>query len=203
MSSETPHSDDIDPVQLYLSEVNRRMGMKLFLASLTVLFVVSIVAYLIIFFSRPEDAQIDNIGLPRGLWASTVALLGAGLTMYAADYSARRGQMQDLRKWLLRCYGLTVVFLAIQTPCMIELLAVHNVALDRQFISNNGLIFALIIVHALHVIGGMAPLSVLAYRILRHRLRWEQVPAVHSCAIYWHFLEGVWVVLFGLLLLTA
>jgi|GEM_PF-3265630 heme/copper-type cytochrome/quinol oxidase subunit 3 len=79
MSSETPHSDDIDPVQLYLSEVNRRMGMKLFLA----------------------------------------------------------------------------------------------------------------------------PLSVLAYRVLRHRLGWEQVPAVHSCAIYWHFLEGVWVVLFGLLLLTA
>ncbi len=203
MSTETPQSDDVDLVQLYLAEANRRLGMKLFLVSLTVLFVVSIVAYLIIFFNRPQDEQIGRIGLPAGLWASTVALLGAGLTMYAADHSARRGQMEDLRKWLLRSYGLTAIFLAVQTPCMIELLDVHRVALDSQFISNNGLIFALIIVHALHVIGAMGPLSVLAYRAVRQRLGWEHAPAVHSCAAYWHFLEGVWVALFGLLLLTA
>ena len=51
--------------------------------------------------------------------------------------------------------------------------------------------------------GGMVPLSVLSYRALRDRLGWEQVAAVHSCATYWHFLEVVWVVLFGLLLFTA
>ncbi len=37
----------------------------------------------------------------------------------------------------------------------------------------------------------------------RDRLSWEQVAAVHFCAAYWHFLEAVWVVLFGLLLITA
>ena len=52
MSSETPHSDDIDPTQLYLSEANRRLGMKLFLVSLSVLFVAGIIAYLIIFLMR-------------------------------------------------------------------------------------------------------------------------------------------------------
>ena len=58
-----------------------------------------------------------------------------------------------------------------------------------------GITFALILVHALHVVGGMVPLSILAWKARYNRLDSEHLLTVRACAAYWHFLEAVWVAL--------
>ena len=75
-------------------------------------------------------------------------------------------------------------------------LAAGSVVLEGTDITSTyGITFALIVIHALHVSGGMVPLSLLAWRARKDRLDSEHLLSVRACVVYWHFLEVVWVVL--------
>jgi heme/copper-type cytochrome/quinol oxidase subunit 3 len=123
--------------------------------------------------------------------------------MHWAARQAQRGHFPRLRTWLVRTWVLSAAFIAIQAPCLVQLLRAHQADLLENSPGLYGMAFALIAIHALHVLGGMVPLTLLTYKALRRRLDSEHLLSVRSCAAYWHFLEGVWAVLFGMFLLTA
>ena len=174
---------------------SRRMGMVLFLVSLGILFGASIAAFAYLRLTSAALVGTDPVELPLGIYGSTAVLLGAGLAMYRSQQSARRGDFPRLREWLAWTWLSSMLFMAIQTPAMMELLQRHQ-GLEGTGISNvYGITFALIVVHALHVIAGMIPLSNLAWKARRRRLDSEHLISVRACAVYWHFLEAVWVFL--------
>jgi heme/copper-type cytochrome/quinol oxidase subunit 3 len=59
-----------------------------------------------------------------------------------------------------------------------------------------GLAFVLILVHALHVVGGIIGLV----NTVRHGMHGdydhENYYGIKHAAMYWHFLDGVWIVMF-------
>ena len=55
----------------------------------------------------------------------------------------------------------------------------------------DGLAFSLVLIHAVHVLGGMVLLTTLSVRASVGPLSLQHLPSVRSVAIYWHFLEGV------------
>ncbi len=180
-----------------------RMGMRLFLASLAVLFAAGVVGYLVIRGNSGSALPPGSIELPAGLWASTAVLLVSGLTTRAALGGLRRGSADDLRRWLSSTWVLGAVFMAIQAPCMVDLLRSHEVALEQKNASIYGIAAALILIHALHVIGGMVPLSWLTLQALRHGLDRVRIPSLQLWTNYWHFLEVVWIILLALFLITS
>lgn len=175
-----------------------RLGLMLFLVSLGVLFVASMVAYIALRLSRPEGVATPPIELPAGLWVSTLVLLASGL----AIHRAQRQALPQVRPWLLLSFAGGVAFVAVQFPSMLYLLEAHRSLLSARLYASYGLAFGLIVIHALHVLGGMAPLGWLAWKAANNRLLPSHRPVLRACATYWHFLEGVWLVLFGLFLLT-
>ncbi len=65
-----------------------------------------------------------------------------------------------------------------------------------------GLIFFMIMLHALHVVGGFVALVRVVDGAARRRYHHEQFHPVRQLAMYWHFLDGVWVIMFSMLLIT-
>jgi heme/copper-type cytochrome/quinol oxidase subunit 3 len=57
-------------------------------------------------------------------------------------------------------------------------------------------VFFLILVHALHVIGGIITLIRVAYRARKDVFDHENYQPVRHTAMYWHFLDAVWMVMF-------
>jgi cytochrome c oxidase subunit 3 len=57
-------------------------------------------------------------------------------------------------------------------------------------------------VHALHLIGGLVALSRSVSRLWRHQDIESIRLGVELCAVYWHYLLVVWLILFGLMLTT-
>ncbi|RPJ46772.1 MAG: heme-copper oxidase subunit III, partial [Candidatus Latescibacterota bacterium] len=53
--------------------------------------------------------------------------------------------------------------------------------------------------HAAHVIGGLGALALTAARAGQGRYTPESRAGVDACAVYWHFLDVVWIVLFAVL----
>ena len=66
-----------------------------------------------------------------------------------------------------------------------------------------GLVFCLILLHALHVIGGVISLCVVTVRALHGRYDHENYLGVKYAAAYWHFLDIIWLIMFGMFLLTG
>jgi len=66
-----------------------------------------------------------------------------------------------------------------------------------------GLLFVLILLHALHFLAGMIALTAVTVRGLMGRYDHEYHGGVRMCALYWRFLDVVWIALFGTFLFTA
>ena len=179
-----------------------RFGMRLFLASLSVLFIAGVVGYLIIRGQGHIPAPAEGVSLPRGLWISTAILLISGWTIHLANGNARSGDAARLKRHLGMTFVLSVLFVGVQAPSLAALLGTHRAALADHSFSLYGISFALIGIHAAHVLGGMVPLGWIFALAWRGGIGSHLQPAVNLCAIYWHFLDVVWVLLYCLLLLT-
>ena len=60
-----------------------------------------------------------------------------------------------------------------------------------------GLTFFLVVIHALHVVGGAAGMAMVIMGIRRDKYDHERHFAVRFCALYWHFLDFVWIIMIG------
>ena len=166
--------------------------MLLFLLSLATLFAPLLVIYLLI---RSESAVWPPPGLPplpAALWLSTACLVVLSGVLHAAVLAARAGERARLRTLLIAALVLTLGFLANQAFCWQQLLS--DLALQAWRVA--GFFYFFTVIHALHVIGGVGPLVLVFANALRGRYGAQNFTGVRLCAMYWHFLDAVWVVMF-------
>ena len=177
-------------------------GLALFLVSLSVLFVASLVAFIMVRYFGPTPAPPPALHLPPALWGSTVALLLATGAFHLALRSARQQRPGRLRLAVGAAFALGAAFIAIQTPALLQLLDIHS-QLVQQRTAVYGLTFTLIVLHAVHVIAGMIPLTWVAVQAAHKRLGGNDYRFLRATAAYWHFLDVVWIVMFGTFLVAG
>ena len=195
MSDDTRH-DRNEPAPL----ATGRLGMRLLLATLAVLFAASVTGMLAV---RGQAAAWPPPGvpdLPRGLWLSTVIILAASAAMHWGVTGIRRGDGERLRRGLVLTLLLGLGFLASQTVNWFALVAANLTAKTNLY----GFTFYLLTgLHALHVVGGLVPLAIVTTKAWRGRYSAASHEGVEYTATYWHFLDVVWVILWVVLLLTS
>ena len=175
-----------------------RVGIWLFLASLVMLFGASLVGYLFVRLGGEYKPAAD-FDVPVGFYYSTVALLAAG---FVVELAARTRSSIGRRNALLGSCLLSATFIALQTPPLLNLLARHNAGAEAAVHGLYGLIFTLVVVHACHVIGGLIPLGVVTLNQCLPGRRNPSAGALRATAIYWHFLDGVWLTMLAMFILT-
>ena len=178
------------------------LGMSLFLAALVMLFAASLVGYIIIRIRGDSTDPLGHLDIPRGLWVSTALILASSFTVHRAVQNVRQERQTSFRNGLTITMLLAVGFLLVQTPSLMALLAQHRVLRDEH-IYFYGLVFFLVLVHGLHVIGGLLPLANITVKAHRGHYDHEHHGPVKYIAMYWHFLDGVWVTMFAVLIVTA
>jgi len=193
-----------------------KLGMTLFLIALGMLFAASMVGYIVIRVinltpkTDPQTGEaipstapaLGSIDLPATLWLSTLIMLLSSVTIHSAVEAVRRERQLWLRRWLMVTLLLAAGFLLIQTPALGALLSQHFGA-AQGFTAIFGLIAVLIIIHALHVVGGVIPLIAITLKAHRGRYDHEYHAPVGYVAMYWHFLDVVWLVMFAVLLIAS
>ena len=195
MTDDTRH-DRSEPAPL----ATGRLGMRLLLAALAVLFAASVTGLLVV---RSNAAVWPPPGvpeLPRGLWLSTLLILAASAAIHWGLTGIRRGDAQRLRRGLALTALLGLGFLASQTVSWFALVAVNLTAKTNLY----GFTFYLLTgLHALHVVGGLVPLGLVTARAWRGRYSAASYEGVEYTATYWHFLDVIWLILWVVLLLTS
>jgi cytochrome c oxidase subunit 3 len=177
--------------------------MRVFLASLGVLFATSVIGYVAIRVLA-VDAPLDLPQLPGGLWFSTLFLIGSSFSIQHAVTAARHGRPGALRTGLTVTAALGVGFLIVQVICWAAWSGPMQASLaqsEQRFMLTG--FYVLTGLHAVHVIGGLVPLAVLTARAWIAPVTATDRPGVIYTAMYWHFLDGVWLVLFLTLLIGS
>lgn len=183
-----------------------KMVFYLFLASLGMFFIASMITYLIIreqAFNPIPDAVpgsfltvgpkvYEPLQLPVSFWVSTVALVFVSFFLQKACWKVQREKQADFRRWLCLAMIAATVFCGIQCFGLNSLLAEHFSKTDGSM-KVYGMSFTLSFIHALHVVGGMIFLGFVIRQAYRDKYDHERHWAVDHCASYWHFLDVVWV----------
>lgn len=177
------------------------LGMRLFLTSLAVLFGASLIGYVSIRILAIRE-PVDMPPLPRGLWLSTALLLVSSVTMQQALAAVRRGRTRAMRAALAATTALALAFLAVQAACWAAWAEPMREAIgqtEQRFLLTA--FYVLTGLHALHVIGGLVPLITITKRAATGRYTPERHAGIVYTAMYWHFLDGMWLVIFITLLI--
>ncbi|MCL2452450.1 MAG: cytochrome c oxidase subunit 3 [Alphaproteobacteria bacterium] len=172
-----------------------KIGLGVFLAVVGALFALLLSAYSM----RMEMGGWRAAPAPKLLWFNTAVLILSSSTLQWASAETRGRNTEKVRAGLLASGVLALVFLAGQ------LLAWRQLDAAGYYLTANpaaAFFFLITGLHGLHLLGGLAALG----RTIDKT--WRRVPvrelrlSVELCAIYWHFLLLVWLIFFGLLLLS-
>jgi cytochrome c oxidase subunit 3 len=170
----------------------RRLGLRLLLLSLGILFAAALAGYLIIRSRAQVWPPPGSPALPGGLWVSTAILAVLSAVLVMAVGQARAGRASETARLLAAATALGAAFLVAQAANWLRL----DAAAERTMLVFG--FWMLTVLHALHVLGGLVPLAIATARAGRGRYLSDPEP-VELVASYWHFLGVTWLAIFAAL----
>jgi cytochrome c oxidase subunit 3 len=198
-SSLIPHAS-IHPSSLipHPSEV----GLLTFLVTEVAFFGTLIMTY--IYFLRqttqgdPSPSQVFNL---PWVVAASVCLFASSATIHFAEKALHAGSRQGFLGW----WGLTIVlgilFLLGTAHEWDELINTYGLTISRNMFGT--CYFTLVGFHAFHVSVGVMVMSIIFGLALRRQIGADNQTGVRVVSWYWHFVDGVWVVVFILVYIVG
>ncbi|MHC4178810.1 MAG: cytochrome c oxidase subunit 3 [Planctomycetota bacterium] len=171
------------------------VAVRLILAVATVVFTLFIVAY----GDRMALSDWRPLPEPSLLWANTIILMLSSAAWHWATINARQGRIDGVKIGLLAGGGFAFAFLIGQYWAWQQLEAAGYYADTNPA---NAFFYLLTAVHAVHLLGGLVAWGRTVSKVWRGVEVARVRLSVELCAVYWHFLLVVWLVLFALLLFT-
>jgi cytochrome c oxidase subunit III len=169
-----------------------KIGLGVFLAVVGSLFALFISAYSM----RMNMADWRALPVPRLLWFNTGVLVTSSIALQWAHMAARRNDLDGVIIGLCAGGASALIFLVGQ------LLAWRQLSLTGYFVTSNpanSFFYLITAVHGLHLMGGLVALGRTIAKVWRGAEMTQVRLSVELCAIYWHFLLLVWLVLLALL----
>ncbi len=172
-----------------------KLGLRVFLVVATVVFSLTVVTYA----DRMLVPDWRVLPEPLVLWLNTALLILSSIALQRASGAANRGQIDGLRTNLFAAGLLAFSFLVGQLIAGQQLFDLGYFAATNPA---NAFFYLITALHGLHLLGGLVAWARTSAK-LRRGVALDKVRlSVELCAVYWHFLLVIWLVLFGLLLFT-
>jgi cytochrome c oxidase subunit III len=124
----------------------------------------------------------------------TICLLSSSLTIHFSQKSLQRGKQKEfISLWLLTII-LGGLFLFGTGREWHRLIYEHGLTISTNLFGTT--YYSLVGLHAFHVTVGLVMLSIVAIFAVGGRVAVDQSRRVEVLAMYWHFVDAVWVVVF-------
>ena len=173
-----------------------RLGMWIFLSTDVIVFGAILGAYLYIRSFTTVWPAVGSIHeIPLGL-ANTIVLLTSGLTAYLALESIKEGNQRNMIIWISTTFVLGATFLAVKGAEW------YNLYFGKGFSWSTNLAgstyYFTVGLHAAHVTVGLLLMAYLIRKAMMGGYTKENHVGVENFALYWAFVDIVWVFVFPL-----
>ena len=169
-----------------------RVGIVGLIVAETAMFTIFVAAYVYYLGKSqtgPTPAQVLDLPVLAsiGLWSSSV-------TIHLAVRALRAGRTRAFTPWWLLTIALGALFLTATAAEWYRLIYQHGLTIRTNLFGTS--FYALVGLHASHVIIGLVLLTVVGIFALRGQVHAGHAGRTETLSIYWHFVDAVWVVVF-------
>ena len=179
-----------------LASSKAKLGVRTIMVVSTVIFSLFVVSYS----DRMLVHDWKSLSEPWLLWINTGILILTSLVFHKAKTFSDKNEFEKARNTLLLVGFLSFAFITGQL-----LVWQHFIGIGQYASTNpaNAFFYLFTALHALHLLGGLFFWGKATTKLFKDNFSVVKTKqAIELCAIYWHFLLAVWVVLFGLMLFT-
>src|SRR4051794_13717748 len=164
-------------------------GLFVLIAASTMVFAAFTSAFVV---RRGLSEDWASMPKPSILFVNTIVLLVSSVVLDISRRALKKGNRSQFNFWWSLATGLGILFLLGQAYAWRELKAAG------VYVSTNpasSFFYVLTASHAFHLLGGVLALLYVDVQALRLRLGPAKRTAIDVAAIFWHFLDGLWLYL--------
>jgi cytochrome c oxidase subunit 3/cytochrome o ubiquinol oxidase subunit 3 len=132
---------------------------------------------------------------------TTACLVASSGTVHVAERRLERGNQGKFMMWWLATILLGVVFLVGTVFEWLDLIHRHNLTISRNLFGTT--YYTLVGLHALHVTAGVTIMLIVLGLALARQVTSANHGGVGLVSWYWHFVDGVWLVVFTVVYLVG
>jgi cytochrome c oxidase subunit III len=132
---------------------------------------------------------------------NTVCLLSSSLTIMLAERAIEHGRIRLFGAWWAATIALGLKFILGTAAEWRSLIFNHGLTISTNLFGTT--FYSLVGLHATHVIVGLIGLSTIMIFTALGYVRQEHAERIQVFALYWHFVDAVWVVVFTVVYLVG
>jgi cytochrome c oxidase subunit 3 len=162
------------------------VSMFMMFAGLTSAFVVS----------KSRADWLKDFQLPSAFYISTAVILSCSVTFHLAKKAIQKDNRNATTSFLLATLALGILFVILQ------FVGFRQIVDNGYFFTGNAssitstFLYVVTIVHLAHLAGGLISLLIIIYNHFKQKYNSTQTLGIELGAMYWHFLDFLWVYLF-------
>jgi cytochrome c oxidase subunit III len=176
-------------------------GMISFLVSEAAFFATLVVVYLT-FLGKdtvsPTPSEALSLPLVIG---TTLVLLSSSLTIHFAEQRLKTGDLAGFRLLWTATIVLGMAFLLGTAYEWRELITRHHLTISRNLFGTT--YYTLIGFHGLHVTAGVIVMFIMLSLVVARQVTTQNSLGIEMVSWYWHFVDGVWLVVFTVVYLVG
>jgi cytochrome c oxidase subunit 3 len=162
------------------------VSMFMMFAGLTSAYVVS---------SKRRD-WIKDFQLPNAFIISTLVIIASSLTFFLAKKAMQNNTRSGAGALLLTTLGLGIAFVVLQFYGFDQVIKSGYFFTGEYSTVTTSFLYVIVVAHLAHLFGGLIVLLVVIYNHFKQKYTPTQTLGIELGAMFWHFLDVLWVYLF-------
>lgn len=176
-----------------------RVGMCCLIAAESAIFAIFVVAYLFYAgrsLSGPSPSQVLHVPI-----FNSICLFSSSFTIAVAERAIAQGYLRRFGVFWFCTIALGVIFIVGTAREWYRLIYEKGLTISTNLFGTT--FYSLVGLHAFHVIVGLTGLSIImAFTVLGY-VRREHAQRIGVFAMYWHFVDAIWVVVLSVVYFIA
>ncbi|WP_426062973.1 cytochrome c oxidase subunit 3 [Flavobacterium sp. DSP2-3-1] len=162
------------------------VSMIMMFAGLTSAFVVS----------KSRADWLKDFQLPTAFYYSTIVIIGCSITFHLAKKAIQKNNQSKTTIFLLTTLVLGILFVVLQFVGFGQIIDNGHYFTGSGSSITTTFLYVVTVVHLIHLAGGVISLLIIIYNHFKQKYNSSQTLGIELGAMYWHFLDLLWVYLF-------
>ena len=175
-----------------------RVGMWSMIVAESAIFTIFVVAYL--YYAGKSTGPTPREVLEVPIFIS-ICLFSSSFTIVMGEKAIHRGNVKLFTVWLFATIALGAIFVIGSFREWYRLIYEHGVTISSSLFGTT--FYSLVGLHLSHVIVGLTMLNLVLIFSLLGSVKQEHAERIGVLALYWHFVDTVWVVVLSVVYFIA
>ena len=163
------------------------------MGSMTMMFAGIVSAFVV---SKSREDWMKDFQLPTAFYFSTLAIILCSVTFHLAKKAIQKDNRKATTNYLLLTLALGILFVILQFLGFNQIVQSGYYFTGAESNITTTFLYVVTVVHLAHLFGGLISLLIIIYNHFKQKYNASQTLGIELGAMYWHFLDFLWVYLF-------